>query len=187
MTIERLDAPISAADAARLAELHAQALPRSLVAALGARYMRAFYAYCAASAHETLRVARDAGGAVVAACLISARPDDLGKRLRGATPLLSAAVAHPRAWPDLLRAAFGDGTPAAGPEIVLLFTDAAARGHGLGAALVGAAARESGRLSVVTEDERGNRALAFYRKNGFVDSGVVRLNGKAFRRLVRDA
>lgn len=187
MAIERLDAPIAAADAARLATLHATALPRSLIAALGMHYGRAFYAYCAASTHETLRVARDGAGVVAAACLVSDRPADLGARLRAATPLLRAAATHPRAWPDLLRAAFGGGTPSTGPEIVLLFTDAAARGRGLGAALVDAAARDAVPLSVVTEDDPGNLALAFYRKNGFADSRPVRLNGKAFRRLVRNA
>lgn len=186
MAIERLEAPLAAADAERLAALHAQTLPRSLIATLGERYVRAFYAYCAASAHETLRVARAADGAVTAACVVSARPDDLGKRLRAATPLLSAAATHPRAWPDLLRAALGGGTPATGAEIVLLFTDAATRGRGLGAALVEAAVRDAVPLSVVTEDDPDNLALAFYRKNGFMDSGPVRLNGKAFRRLVRD-
>jgi ribosomal protein S18 acetylase RimI-like enzyme len=185
LAIERLSADLTPGDGARLADLHAQALPRSLVASLGVGYAQAFYGFCAASPHESLYAARDASRTIVAACLVSARPGDLGARLRGATPLLRAAATHPRAWPDLARAAFAGDTAADEPEIVLLFADAAARGRGLGTALVEEAVRGRARLSVVTEDDPANRALAFYRKIGFVESGVVARNGKAFRRLVR--
>ena len=56
---------------------------------------------------------------------------------------------------------------------------------GLGTALVERAARDAARLAVVTEDDPANRAIAFYRKLGFVDSGPVSRNGKKFRRLAR--
>ncbi|MCM0020503.1 MAG: GNAT family N-acetyltransferase [Tagaea sp.] len=180
-----MTAPLAPGDAARLAALHAQALPRSLVALLGRAYARAFYGFCAASGHEKLLAARDGAGAIQAACLVSARPGDLGARLRSATPLLSAAVAHPRAWLDLSRAAIAVDAASPEPEIVLLFADEAARGRGLGKALVEEAARDTARLAVVTEDDPANRAIAFYRKLGFVDSGPVSRNGKKFRRLAR--
>ena len=190
MAIERLTAPLTPADAARLADLHVRALPRSLISLLGRRYARAFYAFCASAPHETLYAARDAGGAIAEACLMSRAPGEFGARVREATPLPFAAATHPAAWPDLLRALFGGATPIAGPEIVLLFADAAARGRGLGTALVDAALRDAraggaASMSVVTEDDPANEAIAFYAKNGFADAGAVRLNGKDFRRLVR--
>jgi GNAT superfamily N-acetyltransferase len=186
LTIERPRAPLAAVDIARLAALHIRALPGSLIAKLGPRYTGAFYAHCAASPYETLHVARDAGGQILAACLVSERPGDLGARLRRATPLVAAAAAHPGAWLELIRAALAaPGSPPA-PQIVTLFADEAARGRGHGAALVEAAARMSApSLYAVTEDDPENRAFEFYRKTGFRDAGTTRLNGRVFRLLAR--
>ncbi|MFM7347822.1 MAG: GNAT family N-acetyltransferase [Tagaea sp.] len=185
MKLECAIAPLAGADAARLAGLHARALPGSLVAKLGVRYGAAFYAYCAASPHETLRVARGADNEILAACVVSARPGDFGARLRRATPLFRAAAGHPLAWPDLARAALLPSGTQPAPQIVLLFADEAARGRGLGRALVDAAAADAGGLYAITENDPANRALAFYRKAGFVDAGVTRANGRAFRLLER--
>ena len=185
--LERASAPLAAADAERLASLHLRALPGSLIAKLGAVYAARFHAFCAASPAETLSVARGGDGRILAACLVSARPSDLGARLRADTPLFAAALTHPRAWPDLLRAALSPPAEQPAPQIVLLFADEAARGRGLGTALVEAAAAASPLLYTVTEDDPANRALAFYRKAGFADAGTTRVNGRRFRLLSREA
>lgn len=185
--LERIVDTLSDADAARLAILHTRALPGSLVARLGLGYAQAFHRFCAASAHEDLRVWRAPDGSIHAACLVSARPGDLSARLRAATPLLSAALTHPAAWPDLLRAAIAPSVAAPAPQILLLFADEAARGRGLGRALVDAAAANAPFLCTITEDDPANRALAFYRKAGFADAGPTRVHGRAFRLLTRGA
>jgi GNAT superfamily N-acetyltransferase len=190
LPIERLRAPLAPSDAAQLAELHGRILPRSLVARLGRGYVERFHAFCAGSPDEAALVVRDAHGAIAGACVLGFSPADFGARLRAGTNVLSAAATHPDAWAALLRSALAPGPEPMGPEIVLLFAGEAARGRGLGSALVEASLREAAsrghaRLSVLTEDDPGNRALAFYAKNGFADEGPVRLHGAPFRRLAR--
>jgi hypothetical protein len=122
--------------------MHLEALPQSLVSLVGERYARAFYRYCSGSAHELVLVERD-GGALAAACLVSLEPDTLSRRLLKRTPLLLLSPFALGRLPltQLLRGALRPSGPAQprGPELLLIFTLAEARGQGLGARLLDAA------------------------------------------------
>ena len=107
----------------------------------------------------------------------------------------SPAEAPPPSPQGLHRGASGrDGSrPSAGrslegPEILLLFAVPEARGHGVGARLLErceALLVERGfdGLWVKTRDDPGNRAIQFYRREGFAPAGSVSRHGKRLARF----
>jgi GNAT superfamily N-acetyltransferase len=184
---------LSAADCAALAALHVQCLPDSLVSQLGRRYAAAFYRYVSRSPRELVLVERE-GTAVAAGCVLSSSPATLTRRLALRTPLLPWAVLHiatvlKALWPSRGRTpAPHDELPHGMPEVLLIFTDPAARGRGRGAALLGRCeefliGRGCGAYGVRTVDDLGNAALRFYAKQGFVACGQCVQHGRPFRLL----
>ena len=194
-----IDAPPEApapADVPRLAALHGECLPDSLVWRLGPSYTRAFYRYLARSGRERVLVAR-VGGRVVGACVLSLDPGSLTRRLALRTPLLPAAL-RGLFRPGVARSLLGTGgrAPADGrddpprglPEVLLIFTAAEARGRGVGSSLLAACERslaDRGLAAYVvrTVDDEANPALAFYARNGFQPCGRSFEHGRWFRVL----
>jgi ribosomal protein S18 acetylase RimI-like enzyme len=170
-----VDGALAARDLERLARMHVEAVPESLVSVIGERYARTFYRYVAASAEELLLTERE-GGEIVAACLASVAPDTLSRRLLVKTPLALLAPFAVRRLP--LRAILrGLGSRSAEPrssgsEILLIFSAAGARSRGLGGRLLARceallAARGVATLHVKTRDDPANRALQFYERARF--------------------
>ena len=182
-------------DCARLAALHRECLPDSLVSELGLAYAAAFYRYLNRSALERVFVLRDAAGEVFSGSVLSLRPRTLKRRLLCRTPLVffaapwslrrflrrqpaSALKAKPRAVSNPI--------PATMPELLLIFTSPQARSHGAGAALLSQCeqflvSQRYPQYAVRTVDEPANRALSFYARNGFTAVGQSFEHGRTFR------
>jgi len=184
-------------DSNRLARLHVDSLPESLVSRLGVSYAKRFYRYLAGSKDEFVLVGRD-GSEIASACVVSLDPASLNRRLVWHTglPLWAALRFWRFPWLHLgSSAANGHETTSANrgqsdlahlPELILIFTDANARGRGWGSELL---ARCEVQLSergifdytLKTLDDPANRAIAFYGRHGFAEFERVRKMGKAFR------
>ncbi|HUC67945.1 MAG TPA: GNAT family N-acetyltransferase [Stellaceae bacterium] len=191
---------LSTASLERVAALHADALPSSLVTILGMPFVREFYRFVARSPLERLVLCGE-GDAITGACVLSLAPATLERRLAGATRMLLWMVARLPQLP--LRALARDalrrtprppGSAPTGrnaPELILIFTDAHARGQGQGAELIAAVeaflrARGDRRYLIRTFDQEDHAAVRFYRRHGFVDAGRLTARGSAFRLMDKD-
>lgn len=166
---------LGARDVARLARMHVEAIPESLISRVGERYARAFYRYVAKSEDELLLVERD-GREIIGGCLVSLAPETLSGRMLRHTPLavLAPLALHRLPLRAMLRGLTEPrGAPKPpGAEILLIFTDAARRSRGLGARLLARceallAARGVDKLLVQTRDDPANRAVQFYDRARF--------------------
>src|SRR3974390_2317070 len=83
---------LTATDCSRLASLHLEALPDSLISELGLRFAASFYRYASRSPVDKVFVARNARGEVSGGCLRSLRRATLHRRLILHTPLLLYAL-----------------------------------------------------------------------------------------------
>ncbi len=177
-------------DIARLARMHVDALPESMVSLFGEPYARAFYRYCASSAEELLLVERERGE-LSGACLVSLMPDTLSRRLLTRTPLLLFAPLAARRLPlramlqGMLRGAARPAEPSTprAPEILLIFTIPEARSQGLGARLLARCEQELlsrglQQLLVRTRDDPANRAIKFYERAQFKRIAARSKHGK---------
>jgi GNAT superfamily N-acetyltransferase len=175
-------------DVPQLANIHCQCLPDSMVSRIGQDYARSFYRYLAGSADELAFLQRD-GETVVSACIVSLAPATLERRLLRHTPLVLRAPLAIRRLPLRSMAAgfLGRGEEGAeqpdGPELLLIFTVAALRSSGLGAATLARCEEElrrrgHARYFVKTLDDPGNRAVSFYRRHGFSQLGTRVHHGK---------
>lgn len=178
----------------RLAAMHVQCLPGSIVAFLGPRYCSRFYRYLANSTAEHLFVERH-HGVVVGACTLSVSAPTLTRRLLTGTPLLLylPGALMRRARSDPMGASDSRSRPtrrhATVPEVVWLFTAPSQRRRGVASRLlrrVEAFLTERGvpRYAVVTGSDDPATA-AFYEKEGFVMEGSVARWGRSLRLLVR--
>ena len=182
-----VDDALDARDVELLARMHVEALPESLVSLIGPSYARAFYRYIADSPDERVLLHRE-HGALVAACIVSLRPETLARRLLTRSPLLLHAPRAVRRLPlrAMARSARTPG-PAhpqpVGPEILLIFTVASARSAGLGARMLARCEADVAttgyqRLLVKTRDVATNRAIPFYERSGFRRIAQVTKFGK---------
>jgi ribosomal protein S18 acetylase RimI-like enzyme len=185
---------LAPADCSRIAALHAECLPNSLVVLLGRRYAEAFYRYASRSDRERVFLARE-GDRVVGACVLSLSPGTLPRRLLVHTPLLLFAalgILRPGLAGSLLGSSRyepsqGEDVPSPGlPEVLLIFTSPTLRSRGLGADLLSCcerflAGRGQGRYTVRTLDDVANAALRFYARNGFLPHGRSFQHGRWFR------
>lgn len=193
---------LSDSDVGVLARMHLMALPQSLVAVLGERYAGAFYRYLAHSRDEIILLERggESGLDILGACLVSACPETLHRRLALRTPLLLYGLLSLTRLPlrSMVKQMFAGAASAPvrqpeGPEIILIFTRQAIRGQGLGTRLIGrteAWLRSLGaeRLLVKTQDRLDNQAIRFYEKLGFRRIGSIVDLGKSlllFEKLIR--
>lgn len=182
------------ADAESLAALHGEALPSSLLTALGSAALVRYYAFAAESRDEVVLTAHERGR-VVGGCVMSYAPGTVLRRFirYDAVPFvreLGGRLLGDRALRQRLLGGVGDGGTAASdgphaPEVTQIFTDARLRGRGVGAALLGAceAALRSrgGRKYYVHTHRDGNDAgIRFYRREGFVPTSESRSFGQVF-------
>ncbi len=188
-------ARLTSHDCARLAALHRQCLPDSLVSELGPGYAAAFYRYLDRSALERVFVLRDDAGEIFSGCVLSLRPKTLKRRLLLGTPLVLFAgpwclrrflrSPAPAALPAK-RQTLDDPVPPTMPELLLIFTSPQSRSQGGGAALLGQceqflALQRCPQYAVRTVDDPTNRALGFYGRNGFTVVGQSFEHGRTFR------
>jgi len=185
MSADRIGEP----DIPQLSAIHCQCLPDSMVSRIGQDYARSFYRYIAASTDELAFLERD-GNTVVSACIVSLAPATLERRLLRHTPLLLRAPLAIRRLPLRSMAAKALGRDGGGgveqpdgPELLLIFTVAALRSTGIGAATLARCEQElrrrgHARYFVKTLDDPGNRAVPFYRRHGFNQLGTRVNHGK---------
>ncbi|HET6161048.1 MAG TPA: GNAT family N-acetyltransferase [Dongiaceae bacterium] len=156
-------------------------LPDSRLSLFGRSYLASSYRYFACSPHELAFVARD-GDQILGGGFVSLAPDSLSRRLLTHTPLLCHLALRPigrgarQLAADLLAPA---AAPAASdePELVAIFVASESRGRGIGEAICREVERELGRRQIKsyrvrTERDPANRAIAFYRRLGFIESGA---------------
>jgi GNAT superfamily N-acetyltransferase len=174
-------APLSDDDCAQLAALHVSLLPDSAVARLGVSYAARFWRYAWRSALESMLVERE-DGRIVAAGLLSFSTATLGRRLLLSTPLLLALLRHPRL---ALEAVGGSGPADELPELLILMTDRARQGRGLGRAMLAnaeAELRRRGHSTYVVRSfaDETHPAVRFYKANGFVPHARFCAHGSEF-------
>jgi ribosomal protein S18 acetylase RimI-like enzyme len=183
-----------AGDVARVAALHRACLPGSILTALGDAGVARYYALVLASPHDHVFVVRDPGDAdrAVAACVLTTAAPTLLRRFALHAPgalarELAGELVASRPLRGRLRARLGEavrgladrGPPApALPEVTQIFTDAAARGRGLGARLLGAAEaglRAAGHRAycIHTLRDDNDAGIRFYRREGFSATGTT--------------
>jgi ribosomal protein S18 acetylase RimI-like enzyme len=188
---------MDARDLERVARLHVECLPRSLIGALGHGYVRSFYRYVARSEKEIVVIGRRDDGLPVAAAVLSLEPATLNRRLLVKTQLaLSMLESLPRLFDLFVRPLFQHrgreeaNVRSAAPQLILIFTSPAERGRGRGSALIREIEehlRERGivQYEVRTESEPSNPALEFYRRNGFDPEGTSVRFGTRFQIFTR--
>lgn len=169
-----------AGDVEALATLHAASLPSSLLTALGHRALVRYYTFVLQSPVEHAWVADD--GRVIGGCVLSDAPSFLLERFARHAPLPFASAVARRLWNDrnlrrrvvdrIVRPPRADSGPYE-PEVTQIFTEAAARGRGVGAELLRtceAHLRGRGIPSYFVHTHRDDNAagIAFYRREGFV-------------------
>jgi GNAT superfamily N-acetyltransferase len=177
--------PLTVADLGRLARMQVELLPGSRISRLRAPAVRAFWRFAERSSLEDIVVARH-GDEIAGAGLVTLSSATLSRRLLRSRFVLHALTRLPLAV-SMLRS---DSTPADGCELVMLFTDRRWRGQGIGRHMMAdieARLRDFGvrQYVVRTEDDPGNRAIAFYLGCGFVREGGFVVDGTPFLRLTR--
>jgi GNAT superfamily N-acetyltransferase len=199
--------PLVRADVAQVARMHADALPASLLSALGQPVLEQYYAFVAwpdrprpsaGSRPERAWVVVDGEDNLVGACVLSDEPGSLLQRFARYAPVslgralltqlvrnrtLRTRVAH------RLRERGGDVPHA--PEVTQIFTDRRVRGSGFGGRLLRACEahlRTRGVRSyfVHTERDDNDAGIRFYRREGFVTIGESRSFGQAFLVMQKD-
>ena len=181
--------PLGVADHEQLAALHANCLPDSAVARLGADYARSFYRYLSHSRRERAFAHHDSNQRLDGACILSFEPWSLNRRLwlntslavrlcqrigRDAGALWTALSPLPGASRFVSR---GGGLQAlSGPELILLYVEPAGRRQGVGTHLLGqveALLRADSQPTYVarTREDPTDPAWSFYRASGFHEVG----------------
>ena len=180
-----------------LADLHIRSLPGSFVTRLGAHFAGSFYRYIQRSRLEFLFVSR-INQRLASACVLSLSSDSLPWRLVWHTSILFWAAFRPLRLPlaksvrgKLQSGADGDDAeqyhaPKDLPELILIFTDAEARGRGLGRSLLGRCedflrSRGIKGYFVKTIDDERNAATIFYASNGFQLRGCLERHRKRYQ------
>jgi len=176
------------------AALHCLLLPGSAISRLEPSFARSFYRYAARSRAEIVLAAVQ-NDAVIAAAVLSLRPQDLQSRLLLHTPLLPQMALHPLAALDIVRDRLFGRTEGAVdpalPEVIAIFTAPAHQGRGIGARLLRGieaelSARGLPRYGLRTEEAAGNRAIAFYDKQGFKAVGRAHTAHGRFRVMAKE-
>lgn len=186
--VEIKTAGFSPADFKALAALHIDSIPRTSFSLIGPDAAALAYRCMAASSRETVAAAMK-NNVVCGGLVISHDPATLIRRILVQYPLqFCARAAFPllrriTRLPEVCSLLAGSAAPYAfTPELMFLYADPAMRGQGIGTMLLESVlpllAANVPTLYVRTLDEEGNRALGFYRKNGFREVEVVEYLGK---------
>lgn len=172
----------AASDANALAALHDTILPRSRLSLFGRSYLTDCYHYFIDSRDELVFVARS-GESVVGGAFASLTPGSLSRRLVTHTRFLLQFALRPlgrgarQIFADLLQPV--PATLSDQPELVAIFVAPEQQGRGIGEMICRAVEAELIRRQfksyvVHTERDPGNRAVAFYRRLGFVTAGSIK-------------
>lgn len=183
-------------DVHRLATLHAAALPSSMLTLLGISALERFYRFAVQHERTWSALADDV---VVGGLVLADAPETMLSRFAKTAPILFArdmanAALASRQLRGRIASRFRDGVageqaatdvPVHVPEVTQIFTDAAHRGRGLGAALLRAceadlAGRGVGAYFVHTERDDNAAGIRFYLREGFVEVGRSRSFGVDF-------
>jgi ribosomal protein S18 acetylase RimI-like enzyme len=167
----------AASDAKALAALHDTILPRSRLSLFGQGYLTDCYHYFVDSRDELVFVARS-DESVVGGAFASLAPGSLSRRLVTHTRFLLQFAMRPlgsgarQIVADLLQPAPPATLPDQ-PELVAIFVAPEQQGRGIGEMICRAVEAELIRRQfksyvVHTERDPGNRAVAFYRRLGFM-------------------
>lgn len=169
--------PGTAADALRVAELHAGQIPDGFLSSLGTSFLRRLYARVSRSSDAFVLVAErrsEVTGFVAVAASTGALYREFLVRdgLAAALTTAPAVLRAPRrTWETLRYGAGGgaDGAPRA--EVLAVAVDPADRGAGTGSALLGAATAELGRRGIdsvkVITASSNVAAIRLYERCGF--------------------
>jgi GNAT superfamily N-acetyltransferase len=191
IAFSRLDGPLDSGDGDHLATLHGNSLADGILTLMGGFYLRRFYAFLAKSPLETIFVGR-AGGRIVALCVITWGEETVLARAVTATwPWFAAAAAgrfivsgpFRRACAGVLRSGRRSSHK---PQILLLYTDPARTGEGIGGRLLGfveSALAEERVLYSKTDGGTDNRAITFYQRHGFTVDERFDYAGRPYMRL----
>lgn len=184
----------SGAALAAAASLHHEALPGSIITQLGSSYTQAFYRFARSSRDEAIFIARSDVEGVLGAAVLSMDPKSLSRRLLFKTPLLFHLASRPLLAIDVACGLFS----AAGlphdrerlPELVAIFSAESCRSRGVGKRLLDAietylASRRKSRYVVRTDDDPANRAIAFYRREGFQFAQKFSAHGHRFQLMIK--
>lgn len=167
--------PAAAPDAEALAALHGAILPGSRLSLFGQGYLTSCYRYFIGSRDELVFVARSCGS-VIGGAFVSLAPASLSRRLVMHTSLLLQLTLRPmgKGARQIIADLFQSAPPSPGqPELVAIFVAPDQQGRRIGEAICRAVEadlmqRQLRSYVVHTERDPGNRAIAFYRRLGFV-------------------
>lgn len=175
----------SPADARRAAELHAGQIAEGFLSQLGPAFLERLYRRIARTDSSFLLVAAE-GDRVVGFLAGSCDVGGLYRRFLvrdGVAAALGAWRNLLRAWPralETLRHGGSDEVAAGGAELLSVAVDPAARGRGVGGALVAAFVAELGRRGVgsghVVVAADNASAISLYERGGFVRSRTFELH-----------
>ena len=177
-----------------IARLHLRALPGDILPQLGAWYLTFFYKYLGKSPFEKIIAARDENNQIKGACALSFSQSNLMRRVLKHTflPLVLAGLkASCTSW-AFLKTAFlvlaGSPPKDSSANITYIFVDPDYASRGLGRQLLSEAekeARQAGHrsLSVKTSSQGDNRALDFYKQNGFLERTSLVFAGRPYKIL----
>lgn len=176
---------VNRASATSLAQLHLQCLPDSVPAIFGEAYLRHFYRFLQHSPSELI-YNEVVDGKVLGACVVSLDYRSAYSRLMRATfgsllksTVIQFATNHAvrmtvlKLARQLLVGKPLKSTQSSDPTILYIFTDAAARGQGIGKKLLSQVdadlkSRGYNALRVRTEKENNAPTISFYERNFFV-------------------
>ena len=185
------EAALSARDAERLAVLHTQSMPLSVLGRMGAPTLRRYYHWAAGSEREHVFLARE-DGVVTGAAVLSLAPGTVIRRFVGSTPLSFAAAAAAAFLRDsaFRRDVFawlgGDnGGSEYAPEVMQIFVAREHRSRHTGTALLRRVEewlqqQAATRYYVRTLADNNQSTLAFYERRGFRQVGVRPFCGVTF-------
>ena len=176
------------ADFDALAKLHINSIPKTSFSVIGEKATSLAYSYMAQSNKELL-VTATVDGVVCGGIVVSYDPATLTKRILTNSPFrfgMKAAIPlilKINRLPEIFKLLTSVEAPYIfSPEIMFLFTDQALRSKGIGKALVEGAlsslAKNVSTVFVRTIDSDDNRAINFYKNNGFQQFKVVEYLGK---------
>lgn len=191
IAFSRLDGPLDRGDGDHLATLHESSLADGILTLMGASYLRRFYAFLTDSPRETVFVGR-AGDRIVTVCVVTWSEETVLARAVAATwPWFAVAAAgrfivsgpFRRACAGVLRSGRRSSHK---PQILLLYTDSARTGQGIGGRLLAfVEATLAGESVLYTKTDGGadNRAVAFYQRRGFTVDERFDYAGRPYMRL----
>ena len=163
-------------DYRRLAKLHIDSIPDTSISIIGERAAALMYRFIHESKKELL-LAATIDGTIYGGIVVSYEPATISRRFIKTYPIRFAARFFPSfiqnisRLPELFKLFAADDPYKYSPELMFLYTDQKLRSKGIGRFLVKEIALQIKEISpllyVRTLDNKENRAIPFYERNGF--------------------